>query len=75
MQVATERFLTLRQQGGCTSRPAPASSWIGWAHYIALGSAPDAVDDLKDENKALPFPELLYKLRIDWQGHAQGGAA
>ncbi|MBK8797997.1 MAG: MoxR family ATPase [Anaerolineales bacterium] len=75
VQVATERFLTLRQQGRLHKPPGTSEflDWLGALHRF--GSAPYAADDLKDENKALPFPELLYKLRIDWQGHAQGGAA
>jgi len=74
--AASTRFLALRQQGRLHKPPGTSEflDWLGALHGFGKG-APLAADDLADDHKPLPFPELLYKLRIDWQSHAQQGGA
>ena len=76
VQAASTRFLALRQQGRLHKPPGTSEflDWLGALHSFGQ-SAPMAADALRDECKALPFPELLFKLRIDWQNYAQQGGA
>ena len=76
VNAASTRFLALRQQGRL-HKPPGTSEFLDWLHALhSFGtSAPVVAQDLVDARRPLPFHELLYKLRIDWQNHAQQGSA
>jgi MoxR-like ATPase len=72
--AATERFLTVRQDGGLHKKPG-TSEFLDWLRALhSFGAAPHAAQALETEG-AIPYPELLYKLRMDWQRATAAGRA
>ncbi|HRW50410.1 MAG: MoxR family ATPase [Caldilinea sp.] len=73
--AATTRFLALRRQGRLHKVPGTSEflDWLGALHRFG-SQAPVPSTDLEDERAPLPYPELLYKLRIDWQSRGQEGS-
>jgi MoxR-like ATPase len=76
VEAATTRLLTLRQQGRLHKPPGTSEflDWLGALHGFGR-RAPYPPDALRDDSRPLPYPELLYKLRIDWLNHAKQGGA
>lgn len=66
VEAASTRFLNLREQDILHKKPG-TSEFLDWlkALYRFEGDAFDAAA-LADPQQALPFPELLFKLRMDW---------
>lgn len=66
--AAIQRFISLYRDGGLYKRPG-TSEFLDWLHALEhFGSRPDYAEGLTTSG-ALPFPELLLKLRADWQRH------
>jgi MoxR-like ATPase len=72
--AASTRFLALRRQGQL-HKPPGASEFLDWlAALNRFGvRAPYPAAQLADASQPLPYPELLFKLRIDWPRPAAGG--
>jgi len=72
--AAVNRFLALRQREDLFKKPG-TSELLDWLQALARkvggqssGAAVNKlVAQLKDPEALLPFPELLFKLRADWQ--------
>lgn len=68
-ELATEavrRFRLMREEGGLHKKPG-TSEFLDWMRALSEhGSTPYTAKRLKEEPK-LPYPELLFKLRADWQ--------
>jgi MoxR-like ATPase len=66
--AAASRFLKLREEGNLYKKPG-TSEFLDWLEALyRFKSAPYSPDLLAPEQK-LPYPELLLKLRADWQRH------
>lgn len=66
LKTAIERFLHLRRESGLHKAPA-TSEFLDWIHALQnFASAPYPPAQLADAGVALPYPELLFKLRADW---------
>lgn len=70
VDVATDRFLTVRQQEGLFKKPG-TSEFLDWLQALThFGTKPYSAKKLaKDEH--LPYRELLFKLRADWRNAAR----
>jgi MoxR-like ATPase len=73
--AAAQRFLALRRQDVLHKKPG-TSEFLDWLHALQhfTPSAPYPLEALQAEDQPLPYPELLFKLRMDWQRFAQPGA-
>jgi MoxR-like ATPase len=68
LDKASHRFLALRREGGLHKKPG-TSEFLDWLEILYRAHDPDeAVSRLSAEK--LPYPELLFKLRNDWQRYA-----
>ena len=64
-KAATERFLDLRKQGTLYKNPG-TSEFLDWLDALqGFSSRPYSASKLSSES-AIPYPELLFKLRGDW---------
>ena len=63
---AAHQFTTLRKEGGLHKKPGTSEflDWISALHEFE--TKPWKAADLKKADKT-PYPELLFKLRADWQ--------
>jgi MoxR-like ATPase len=69
-EAAAERFLKVRGKGDLYKKPG-TSEFLDWLEALrGFQDLPRVADRLRDENARLPYPELLFKLRADWQRHA-----
>jgi MoxR-like ATPase len=69
VEAATERFLKVRQEGGLF-KPPGTSEFLDWlAALQSFEPKPYSAEKLAQE-KPLPYRELLFKLRADWQKYA-----
>lgn len=68
--AAIQRFLLVRVEDGLHKKPG-TSEFLDWLHALQnFGpNAPLSSESLKGP---LPFPELLFKLRVDWHRYATG---
>lgn len=75
VENAASRFLGLRNQDVLHKKPG-TSEFLDWLNALQnFGqSAPYSASDLLNEENPLPFPEVLFKLRMDWQRFATEGA-
>jgi len=65
---AVSRFHQTRKEAGLHRKPG-TSEFLDWMRALSEhGSPPYTAEQLKEEKK-LPYPELLFKLRADWQRH------
>jgi len=77
VNAALERFVDLRSRDDLFKKPG-TSELLDWLKALARDAAQagDAVQSLvaglKDKAVRLPHPELLFKLRADWQRYALG---
>ncbi len=68
---AIERFQNLRSEGGLHKKPG-TSEFLDWIEALQnFGSGPYKPSQVADMNSALPYPELVLKLRADWQRHVK----
>lgn len=69
-EAAAERFLKVHNRGDLYKKPG-TSEFLDWLEALrGFRELPQIIERLKDENTAVPYPELLFKLRADWQRHA-----
>lgn len=70
-RTAIQRFLSLRVEEGLHKKPG-TSEFLDWLHALQnFGpDAPFSFDKLAAPKDQLPFPELLFKLRVDWHRYA-----
>ncbi|MGK7899316.1 MAG: AAA family ATPase [Xenococcus sp. (in: cyanobacteria)] len=67
--AAVERFIEVREDKGLFKLPG-TSEFLDWLHALqSFQKSPYSVDELGKE-KDIPYPELLFKLRQDWQNYA-----
>lgn len=71
IKIAADRFLALRQQDVVHKKPG-TSEFLDWLNVLQYfgPDAPFPVDVLASPDKPFPYPELLFKLRVDWQRFA-----
>ena len=68
IESASDRFLDIRNTGGLFKNPG-TSEFLDWLSALqSFESKPYSASDLKTV-KPLPYRELLFKLRADWQKH------
>lgn len=69
--AAIERFQQLRNEGGLHKNPGTSEflDWIGALQQFS--STPYEPSQLADPSAGPPYPELLFKLRADWQRHVR----
>jgi MoxR-like ATPase len=81
VDAAIDRFVALRAKDDLFKKPG-TSELLDWLSALARAvqrrtSGFDDTDGLaarmRDEDQRTPFPELLFKLRADWQRYALGG--
>ena len=67
--AAVERFINVRKDKDLFKLPG-TSEFLDWLHALqSFQKSPYSVDELGEE-KDIPYPELLFKLRQDWQNYA-----
>ncbi len=67
-KAAVSRFLTIRQEPGLHKKPG-TSEFLDWLHILhTFESKPYSGKQLAAET-AVPYRELLFKLRSDWLKH------
>lgn len=67
LDTAIEQFLQIRQQKGVTKLPG-TSEFLDWLRVLAnFGDQPYSAEALKVKAGALPYRDLLFKLRSDWR--------
>jgi MoxR-like ATPase len=84
IDAAVARFLDLRAHDDLFKKPG-TSEFLDWLRALARRAGTDGdsqseapggtgalVAALRDAAARLPFPELLFKLRADWQRYAPG---
>ncbi len=71
VKAACERFLSVRGKGDLYKKPGTSEflDWLEALHSLRYVQSPTQV--LKKETAPLPYPELLFKLRADWQRHVK----
>jgi MoxR-like ATPase len=70
VEEATQRFLEVRKTGGLFKTPG-TSEFLDWVEALQnFAPKPYAVSKLKPANAPLPYRDLLFKLRSDWQKYA-----
>ncbi len=68
--AAAQRFLEVRGKGDLYKNPG-TSEFLDWLEALrGFQDVPSLLDRLRDEHAPVPYPELLFKLRPDWQRHA-----
>lgn len=66
VEVAADRFLEIREDDGLFKKPG-TSEFLDWLNALkSFDKKPYSVAELK-KTKVLPYRELLFKLRVDWQ--------
>lgn len=67
--TAIQWFLEVRKDKGLFKLPG-TSEFLDWLHALqSFGSSPYSIANLKDEKQPLPYLELLFKMRQDWQNY------
>lgn len=70
VDAASRRFLAVRAKGDLYKKPG-TSEFLDWLEALrGFCKLPRMIDDLRDEKARLAYPELLFKLRADWQRYA-----
>ena len=71
LKTAIARFLKVWNEGGLFKKPG-TSEFLDWLKALhTFESKPYNAAQLKDKNKPLPYPELLFKLQQDWKKYAK----
>ncbi len=64
--AAIQRFAHLREKGGLHKKPG-TSEFLDWIDVLQnFETPPYNASHIEDLEAALPYPEVLYKLRADW---------
>jgi MoxR-like ATPase len=67
--AAAERFLTIRRKGDLHKKPG-TSEFLDWLEALrGFREVPNLEEMLVQDDNQPPYPELLFKLRADWQRH------
>ena len=67
--AAIKSFIKVRGDKGLFKLPG-TSEFLDWLHALqSFQKSPYSADELGEE-KDIPYPELLFKLRQDWQNYA-----
>ncbi|WP_295458817.1 MoxR family ATPase [uncultured Thiodictyon sp.] len=82
IDAAVERFLALRERDDLFKKPGTSEllDWLralarAWARLAARAQDPSQlIAGLKDAGQPMPFPELLFKQRADWQRYVPAPA-
>jgi MoxR-like ATPase len=73
VSAAAKRFLKLREEGSLHKNPG-TSEFLDWLRALArFGSTPHSANELAAA-APLPYPELLFKLPVDFQRQIAPGA-
>lgn len=68
-EATVKRFLAIREKKDLFKLPG-TSEFLDWLHALqSFKSSPYPAAELR-EDKTVPYPELLFKLRQDWQNYA-----
>ncbi|NJM20448.1 MAG: MoxR family ATPase [Richelia sp. SM1_7_0] len=68
-KTAINRFLSVRKDSGLFKLPG-TSEFLDWLYALqSFDASPYSAKSLEDENLSLPYPELLFKMRQDWQNY------
>jgi MoxR-like ATPase len=71
VEAATVRFLDIRAKGDLYKKPG-TSEFLDWLEALrGFCGLRDLVTSLRDADAKLIYPDLLFKLRADWQRYAQ----
>jgi len=71
VEAASERFLRIRDKGDLYKKPG-TSEFLDWLEALrGFRELKDVVQLLRDPDAKLIYPELLFKLRADWQRYAR----
>jgi MoxR-like ATPase len=65
LSAAANRFLTLRKSGGLQKKPG-TSEFLDWVEVLGNFDR-EANKVQRIQSTQLAYPELLLKLRVDWQ--------
>jgi MoxR-like ATPase len=66
LNAATQKFLAIRREAGLFKNPS-TSEFLDWLNALwSFGDKKYSASDLAPE-KELPFPDLLFKLKADWE--------
>lgn len=76
---AIQRFLKIREDKGLFKLPG-TSEFLDWLYALQSFQpspypAPYPATELSQEDSIIPYPELLFKLRQDWQNYTPKPAA
>ena len=67
---ASNRFLEIRRRGDLIKKPG-TSEYLDWLESLrSFEDTPYEAELLKNNDDRLPYPELLFKLKADWQRYA-----
>ena len=73
--TAIQWFLEVRKDKGLFKLPG-TSEFLDWLHALqSFDLSPYSIANLKDEKQPLPYPELLFKMRQDWQNYQSKSTA
>jgi MoxR-like ATPase len=72
VEAACGRFLKVRGKGDLYKNPG-TSEFLDWLEALRgfPRAIPHVVEDLLNDETRLQYPELLFKLRADWQRHVK----
>ncbi len=70
VDLAVKRFVELRNDESLHKKPG-TSEFLNWLEALNGFKSPAVKPDTLTEQGPYPYPELLFKLRIDWQKHAR----
>jgi MoxR-like ATPase len=71
VEAASARFLDIRAKGDLYKKPG-TSELLDWLEALrGFCERKDVVRSLRDPGAKLIYPELLFKLRADWQRYAR----
>jgi MoxR-like ATPase len=66
IEAAASKFLSIRREAGLFKNPG-TSEFLDWLHALwSFGEKKYTANALAEE-ETIPFPDLLFKLKIDWQ--------
>ena len=66
-KAAATRFLSVRSKGDLYKKPG-TSEFLDWIEALRqFEKIKPALAQLQDDTAKLPYPELLFKLRADWE--------
>jgi MoxR-like ATPase len=74
VEAAVNRFLAVRKAGGLFKTPG-TSEFLDWVDALQNFAKPHKAKQLQAEGAPLPYRDLLFKLRADWQKYADKNVA